>query len=644
MSDPLLLPPGCRLVHIGPHKTGTTAVQWALHHARERLHQQDVHYAHRRPQAYKPAIALTGLKGRIGGPQVDDKPWRRLVAEVEAEQDRRVVISSESFSNAARAHIERLADDLGRDRVHIVRMLRRYDKMLPSQWQQSIAAGGHQPFDSFLEKVFADPRHRFWRRHGFADLTRRWAEVLGPENVTTVVVDEGDHEWLLRVFERMVGLAEGTLHPQPDRSNRSLTRGEVEVLRQFNQVRKHQGWADRVHFNYVRLAASPAMRLLPPDPEGGRIAVPAALRPMLVTATERDLEALAGLGVRVVGDTELLRPPPAVGPSWGEGTGALPTVAVAGAAAAVTGVVERVEEHGPFPLRKEKGPRSAAPPVGEVPHDHSLAVPPLPRRAELYVVAPPGLEGERLRRRITAAADVFAAAKHRCRVVDRLDEVAGRRSHVVLVAMPPRQLLAGLWHEHVLARGGMPFDTWQEGTRPPSGELPRLTREAADRWGDRRVSVLVADCFAPERSDGTLAALGAVDPADLPQAGASRALMSWSEATLVRRLDEVTREHSWDDATWERYVRDGVLPWLLSAPPARLDQGLPLDEEAAGWVRRESGALVEAVTESGVRVLGDLGRLGRTPKLRPDPREPRIRPGVAALALAGAVAATDGRR
>lgn len=54
-----------------------------------------------------------------------------------------------------------------------MRMLRRYDKMLPSQWQQNIAAGGRRPFDVFLRSVRADPRHRFWRRHGFAELTRR---------------------------------------------------------------------------------------------------------------------------------------------------------------------------------------------------------------------------------------------------------------------------------------------------------------------------------------------------------------------------------------------------------------------------------------------------------------------------------------
>ena len=33
----VLLEPSTRMLHIGPHKTGTTAVQGALHQARERL-------------------------------------------------------------------------------------------------------------------------------------------------------------------------------------------------------------------------------------------------------------------------------------------------------------------------------------------------------------------------------------------------------------------------------------------------------------------------------------------------------------------------------------------------------------------------------------------------------------------------------
>jgi hypothetical protein len=522
-------------------------------------------------------------------------------------------------------------------------MLRRYDKMLPSQWQQSIAAGGRQSFETYLHNVTTDPRHRFWQRHGFVDLTRRWAEVVGPENVTTVVVDESDHEWLLRVFERMVGLDQGTLRTPPDRSNRSLTRGEVELLRRFNHVREQAGWADRVHFNYIRLSASPAMRRMPPDPEGGRLQVPADLQPMLAQATQRDLAALTDLGVRVVGDPDLLRPPPADASVWSTGTPEPATVAVGSAAAAVTAVVERRAEHGPLRLRKGKADGPAAPPVEDADPAPGDEVARLSRRSGIHVVPPPGPEGHRMRGWIHAAGDAFTAARRPCRVVDGLDEVTGRRAHVVLMALPPRQELAGRWHEHVVAREQTPFAAWQQEVAHPAGG-PRLVREAVDRFGAAKVSVLVVDAFAPARAERTLARLGAVDPRDLPIAAGSRAVLSWAETALLRRLDETARTEGWDEPTWQRYVERGVVPWLLSGPPARLHQGIALDEASAEWVRRESRALLDAFAESGVRVLGDLGPLRHGAKARAtaDP-EPRIRPGTAAMALGGVIAGTEER-
>ncbi|HVX54627.1 MAG TPA: hypothetical protein VHA72_09020, partial [Nocardioides sp.] len=80
--DDLLLPPGSRLVHIGPHKTGTTAVQAAFDANRARIAAYGVRYAGSRRQAYRPALALTGLRGQRGS-VIEAGAWERLVAEVE---------------------------------------------------------------------------------------------------------------------------------------------------------------------------------------------------------------------------------------------------------------------------------------------------------------------------------------------------------------------------------------------------------------------------------------------------------------------------------------------------------------------------------------------------------------------------------
>jgi hypothetical protein len=64
----VLLEPGARLLHIGPHKTGTTAIQGALHLARERLAVEGVAYPGRGRQPLWPILAVTGQPALLGGP------------------------------------------------------------------------------------------------------------------------------------------------------------------------------------------------------------------------------------------------------------------------------------------------------------------------------------------------------------------------------------------------------------------------------------------------------------------------------------------------------------------------------------------------------------------------------------------------
>ena len=61
--DGLLLPERSRIVHIGPHKTGTTAIQGAFAGARDQLGAYGLHYPGKKWQVYRQALALTGSAG-----------------------------------------------------------------------------------------------------------------------------------------------------------------------------------------------------------------------------------------------------------------------------------------------------------------------------------------------------------------------------------------------------------------------------------------------------------------------------------------------------------------------------------------------------------------------------------------------------
>jgi hypothetical protein len=78
------LPDGTRLVHIGPHKTGTTTLQGAFHLARHAASEQGVHYVGRNRQPIHAAQAVAALTAPPERESPAFRHWRRLVAEIAA--------------------------------------------------------------------------------------------------------------------------------------------------------------------------------------------------------------------------------------------------------------------------------------------------------------------------------------------------------------------------------------------------------------------------------------------------------------------------------------------------------------------------------------------------------------------------------
>ena len=305
------LPEGTRLVHIGPPKTGTTALQGAFHVRREELHAQGVHYAGRSRHSRDAVLAVMGRKSIVGeapGPRM--RKWHGLVRDISSASGSRVVLSSESFAGAEPEAIRRIVGDLDPSRVHVAVTLRPIARIIPSQWQQNVQAGSVVSYDAWLQRLF-DPvpgreNRSFWHRQRHDQLIARWAEVVGPENVTVVVLDEHDHGMVLRTFERLVGLREGTLVAEPDLANRSLTLPEVEAIRAFNVAFKAEGLGTPLHVKVMLMGAAQHLKRQQPNPEWPRIDTPGwALERAGETAREM-VDGIAASGVRVVGDLESL--------------------------------------------------------------------------------------------------------------------------------------------------------------------------------------------------------------------------------------------------------------------------------------------------------------------------------------------------
>jgi hypothetical protein len=314
------LPGGTILLHIGPHKTGTSSVQSAFHVARRSIAPYSVRYAgpNRHPvRAAQAAIA----RGAAGTPAAARpiRPWRNLVRRIDGDLDRdpatRVVLSSEWFADATPEAARRIVDELGPQRTHVVITLRPLATLLPSQWQQYVQAGMTRAYGPWLSDVLADPPAHaaagFWRRHRHDELIARWSAIVSPGAVTAIVVDDRDHGSVLRAFEKLLGLPVGILAAEDARTNRSLTSPEAELVRALNARLRSEELDPTVGLNLGLYGVAAGLRAWRSGADDPRIGTPS-------WATAR-IRALAGdiangvreSGVNVVGDIDRLATMPA---------------------------------------------------------------------------------------------------------------------------------------------------------------------------------------------------------------------------------------------------------------------------------------------------------------------------------------------
>lgn len=314
----LLLPEGARLLHIGPHKTGTTSLQSAFHVRRAEAAAQGVHYAGPNRQPMQAAHAITGKPSPYAdGKRPPRSRWRDLVREVHGAGPKRVVISSEGFADADEDGIRTVVTDLGADRLHVIVTLRPLASILPSQWQQYVQGGMTLAYDKWLDAMFNQPQGKvspsFWVRHRHEALVKRWADAAGGSNVTVIVADDLDRDRQLRLFEQLTGLREGTLVPETNLSNRSLTLPEIETVRAFNHAFRAEGLGTQLHTKVMRFGAAEHLKRRTPGADEPKIETPAWA---LDRANEVAREIVAGIrasGVRVIGDLESLVAPASKG-------------------------------------------------------------------------------------------------------------------------------------------------------------------------------------------------------------------------------------------------------------------------------------------------------------------------------------------
>lgn len=303
------------LLHVGVHKTGTTAIQAALADAREDLLAQNVRYPGKLQAQHRAALALLGRPwgwNSRGGAVMDRRHFDSLVKRA-GKHDGRVVISSEFFCEAPEDKANETIEALGGpDKVTVVVTLRNLGKLLPSSWQQYLKYGLTTAYEKWLEDVFANPgaskiSPTFWRRHDHGDVLTRWTQAVGAQNVNVLVLEDVDRSAQFRAFAQMLDVPEDILVSRMElTSNRSMTAAEAELLVRLNKrVKKQMQWND-----YVRLVRrGVALRMVEgrePSPDEPRLATPDWALDAAAEQGSKAVATIRDLGVNVYGDLDAL--------------------------------------------------------------------------------------------------------------------------------------------------------------------------------------------------------------------------------------------------------------------------------------------------------------------------------------------------
>ncbi len=218
-------------IHIGTHKTGSTAIQHALRENRRWLRRQGWMFL-QPPAELRELMTAQAVKEEL---EATGRTWMDSVARWHGRRHR-LLISREGFSGnpyGGYRNVEVVAETLRRitagHRVRIVVYLRRQDEFLESMYTQQVQEGGSRTFAEFLAACGGPP--------DWAALLRAYASQFGPESLMVRRYHRAflaGAESLLRDFGDALGLAAPMPVSGSPYRNRGYSREALEFARSVN--------------------------------------------------------------------------------------------------------------------------------------------------------------------------------------------------------------------------------------------------------------------------------------------------------------------------------------------------------------------------------------------------------------------------
>jgi hypothetical protein len=237
------------LLHIGPHKTGTTYLQRSFDQLRPVLAARGICY----PDCWGGADGHTSLAEQIqtGNDHVSREEFRRLN---QAGWDT-VLLSSETLSYFSDDEVRRLHALLEGEPATVVFYCRRWSELIPSSWREMVKHGSLMTMPEFALSCLGDPTAS--EVVNFDRVLARYAAVFGAGNLRIASYNgvlEADEDLLVHFCRSF--LAWPDVPPTGvGRVNESLDMVDSEILRALNALEWTRAREARLRLYHRYMAA-----------------------------------------------------------------------------------------------------------------------------------------------------------------------------------------------------------------------------------------------------------------------------------------------------------------------------------------------------------------------------------------------------
>lgn len=311
---------GTRVVHlhIGAPKTGTTFVQNALWHNRERLADGGLLYPLERPdEHFAMTMDIRQMEWAGRHDPAWDGTWHRIVERIEASRLPRAVVSDELLGGATPEQIRTAVDALGDTEVHVVFSARDLARAIASDWQEQVRHGHTVEYDRFVDDLVDLGRdapapfgEMFWDLHDPVAVLPKWADVVGADRVHVVTVPppRAPRDLLAARIAGVLGLPADRLQVDDDEAaaNSSLGVVEAELVRRLNAQGDLPAKLTWMYAGVARLELGEW--ILARRPGRRPIQFPARHRDWATERARSTIEAVRAAGYQVTGDLADLIP------------------------------------------------------------------------------------------------------------------------------------------------------------------------------------------------------------------------------------------------------------------------------------------------------------------------------------------------